>query len=83
MMSGEQSRNLFKIPSDQKTKQKTNQNPSKKSQIFKCPHAETDTDNDSDQTFFLKFIVLGSMEDTPITFIIEKILSFMIKPKSV
>ena len=41
-------------------------------------HAESDSDNDSDKPLFPKFIVLESMEDTPITktspFIIEKTL---------
>ena len=43
---------------------------------LKCTHAESDSDNDSDQTLFPKFIVLESMEETPITklspFITEK-----------
>ena len=66
---------------------KQNQNPSKKLPKLKCLHAESDSDNDSDQTLFLKFIVLESMEDTPIKklspFIIEKTLNSFIKAKSV
>ena len=50
----------------------TNQNPSQKKTKLKHPYAESD----SDQTLFPKFIMLESMEDTPITklspFIIEK-----------
>ena len=59
---------------------------SKKSLTLKHPHAETDLDNDSDQTLFSKFIVL---ESTPITklclFIIEKKKKKKLcsKPKSV
>ena len=53
-------------------------NPSKKTKL-KRPHAEFDSDNDYDQTLFPEFIVLESMEDTPITklsrFIIEKTLN--------
>ena len=40
---------------------KTKQNPSEKSGRRKCLHAETDSDN----TFFSKFIILESTEDTP------------------
>ena len=44
---------------------------------------QSDSDNDSDQTLFPKFIVLESMEDTPITklspFIIEKPLTVLLK----
>ena len=68
---------------------KQNQNSSKKKTKLKRPHAESDS-NDSDQTLFPKFIVLESMEDTPITklssFIIEKPLKqkkTFIKAKSV
>ena len=39
----------------------------KKKPKLKHPHTESDSDNDSDQTIFPKFIVLESMEDTPIT----------------
>ena len=79
---GAQSVNSAKIPMD------TNQNPSeKKNPRLKRPHAESDSNNDSDQTLFPKFIVLESMEDTPITklslFIIEKTLNSFIKAKSV
>ena len=66
---------------------KQNQNPSKKNPKLKRPHAEVDSKNDSDQTLFPKFIVLESIEDTPITklspFIIEKTLNSFIKAKSV
>ena len=65
----------------------TKQNPSEKNPKLKHPHAVSDSNNDSDQTLFLKFIVLESMKDTPITklspFIIEKILNSFIKAKSV
>ena len=66
----------------------TNQNPSKKKKTkLKRPHAEADSDSDSDQTLFPKFIMLESMEDTPITklspFIIEKTLNSFIKAKFV
>ena len=48
---------------------------------LKCLHAESDFDNDSDQTLFPKFIVLESKEDTPNTklspFIIEKPLAVL------
>ena len=48
---------------------------------------QSDSDNDSDQTLFPKFIVLELTEDTPITklflFIIEKTHNSLIKPKSV
>ena len=75
--------NSAKIPMD--TKQ--NQNPSEKNPKLKRPHAESDSDNDSDQTLFPKFIMLESMEDTPITklspFIIKKTLNSFIKAKSV
>ena len=78
---GAQSVNSTKIPMD------TNQNPSKKTPKLKCPHAESDSDNDPDQTLFPKFILLESMEDSPITklspFIIEKTLNSFIKAKSV
>ena len=61
------------------------QNPGKKSQTQKCPCAEAYSNNDLDQTLFLKFIALESTEDTLITklspFIIEKTLTSMIKPK--
>ena len=64
--------NSAKIPID--TKQ--NQNPSEKTPKLKHPHEESDSNNDSNQTLFPKFIVLESMEDIPITklspFIIEK-----------
>ena len=66
---------------------KQNQNPSGKKTKLKRPHTESDSDNDSDQTLFPKFIMLESMEDTPITklspFIIEKPLNSFIKAKSV
>ena len=62
---------------------KQNQNPSEKNPKLKCPHAEFNSNNDSDQTLFPKFIVLESTEDTPITklspFIIEKTLNSFIK----
>ena len=65
---------------------KQNQNPSEKNPKLKHPFAESDSDNDSDQTFFPKYIVLESTENTPITklspFIIEKTVCSLIKPKS-
>ena len=80
---GAQSVNSAKISMD--TKQ--NQNPSEKTPKLKHPYAESDSDNDSDQTLFPKFIVLESMEDTPITklspFIIEKTHNSFIKAISV
>ena len=61
--------------------------PNQKNTKLKRLHAESDSDNDSDQTLFPKFIVLESMEDTPITklspFIIEKTLNSFIKAKSI
>ena len=53
------------------------------SQTLKRSHAESDSDNDSDQTFFLKFRGLESTEDSPITLLFRKTLSSLIKPKSV
>ena len=50
---------------------KQNQNPSEKKTKLKHPHA----DSDFDQTLFPKFILLESMEDTPIT----KLSPFIIK----
>ena len=41
------------------------QNPSEKALKLKCPHAESDSDNDSDQTLFPIFILMESTEDTP------------------
>ena len=56
---------------------KQNQNPSKKPPKLKRLYAESDSNNDTDQTLFLNFIMLESTEDTPITnlspFIIEKL----------
>ena len=70
---------LSKNPYGYKTKPKLKQ---KKNKINR-PHAESD----SDQTLFPKFIMLESMEDTPITklspSIIEKTLNSLIKAKSV
>ena len=67
------------------TKQK--QNLSEKNPKLKRPHAESDSDIDSDQTLFPKFIALESTEDTPITklspFIIEKTINSLIKAKSI
>ena len=61
---------LSKIPMDTKIT-------SKKPQTLKRPHAESDSNNDSDQTLFSKFILLELTEDTPITksslFIFEKL----------
>ena len=66
---------------------KKRQNPRKNFQTLKHRHAESVLDNNSDQNLFPIFIVLESMEDTPITklspFIIEKTLSSQTKPKSV
>ena len=69
----------LKIPYEYRKKTKAKQ--------ISQTHVETYSDNELDQTLFPKFIVLESTEDTPINklspFIIEKILSLVIKPKSI
>ena len=58
-------------------------NTSEKTLKSKCLHAESDLDNDSDQTLFPKFIVLESMDDNPTKKLSKKFLSMLIKLKSI
>ena len=62
---------------------KIKQNSREKSQTLTHPHAESNSDIDSDQTPFPKLIVLESTDLSCLPLLLKKTLSSLIKPKSV